>query len=157
MLEKEEEWRREELRGLFTLGLMAILVTLRIGQHEIVFPIMGQNYIFTGVIDFTLACWGVYAFLMIVSFSTDFFSERVCRVSYAIGLSFLVVTLLIYYLVVMVIAFTLPYHWNLLGYLLYIPILYVAVKAVARGIRFLIKMTAKGKKPEREKKNSVPH
>ncbi len=143
MPEREEEWRREELRGLFTLGLMAILITLRIGQHEIVFPIMGQNYIFTGVIDFTLACWGVYAFLMIVSFSTDFFPERVCRASYAIGLSFLVVTLIIFYIVVMVIAFTLPYQWSLLGYLMFIPILFVAAQGVIQGIRFLIKMTAK--------------
>jgi hypothetical protein len=152
---EEKEWRREELRGLFTLGLMAILITLRIGQHEIVLPIMGQNYIFTGVVDFTLASWGVYAFLMIVSFSTDFFPERICEVSHEIGLVFLFLTIAMYYVIVMVIAFTMPDYWKLLGYLSFIPILYVAVRIIVGGIRFLIKMTAKGNRPKPEKKDSV--
>lgn len=146
MPEKEaKEWRREELRGLFTLGLMAILITLRIGQRELVFTIMGQSYIFTQFVDITLACWGVYAFMMIVSFSTDIFDQRMCKISRAIGLSFLAITFIFYYAMVLVIAFMLPSYWNVLGYLLFIPIAYFAFKAFTGAIRFLIKIVTKEK------------
>jgi hypothetical protein len=138
---EEKQWRREELRGIFTLGLMAILITLRVSQQEITLEIMGQVYIFTGIIDVTLICWGIYAFAIIIWLSTEIFPPNVCNFSYVTGIVFLLFSFILYYLTAFAITFTLPSYWKITSlFLLALP-LYIMVQGIINAIKWLIKLT----------------
>ena len=133
-------WRREEVRGIFTLGLMAILVALRVGQPTINLASEGETVAVVGIIDLTLVFWGIYAFSMIISLSTDIFPEKACKISYKIGILFLLASFLLYYLVAMGFASKLPYFWRLGAFLLLIaPILYVTFRLIIRCFRLIVK------------------
>lgn len=132
--ERKKREEREERRGLFTLGLMAILITWRISQTKIVLG----NLEFTSVIDFVLALWGMYAFLMIVSFSTDLLPERVCDVAYGVGLLFLAFSFVFFFVLVVAIAASLPKYWNLAALLvIVIPGWYFIIHEIYRGYKRL--------------------
>lgn len=112
---RQESYRREELRGLFTLGLMAILIALRIAQTQIVFsfqPLFDRSYNVTSVVDLTLVMWGIYAFMMVVSLSSDVLPERLCRFCHLIGVLFLGLSFLFYYIIAIAIAQSLPLPWS---------------------------------------------
>lgn len=142
---EENRWRKEELRGIFTLGLMAILVALRISQPEITLQIAGQDIIVTEVIDFTLVLWGAYAIAMVISLSTEIIPENMCRFSYGLGLGFLFMSFAMYYLVALVLVlFILPYYWNVVAYFLLIaPVFYVALRTTVHSIKRLAKWMRK--------------
>lgn len=137
---ENKRMRREEIRGIFTLGLMAILITLRVSQHEITLEIMGQVYIFTEIIDVTLICWGIYAFAMMIWLSPEIFPKNVCKFSYVMGILFLFLSFTLYYLTAFVITFTLPSYWKIVSlFLLALPF-YIAVQGTINAIKWLIKL-----------------
>ncbi len=137
---------REELRGLFTLGLMAILITLRISQTEIVLVVFDKRFIITGILDLTLALWGAYAFLIIVSLSGDILPERFCEVCYKIGVSFLVVSFLMYWITAIAISTNLPVYWNVVVSLVLLSPGYYVIIASVIGLYRRIRKYVLGKK-----------
>lgn len=121
---------REQLRGLFTLGLMAILITLRTSQTEIVFSFLNTRYIITGIIDLTLALWGVYAFMMIVSLSGDILPTKLCEMCYTIGIAFLVFSFLLFYITAIAFASNIPVYWNVLAVIAILsPVYYFMIRS----------------------------
>ncbi|MGQ9781804.1 MAG: hypothetical protein ACUVQ8_06090 [Nitrososphaeria archaeon] len=59
MTEKEKtmednEMEHEEIRSLFTLGLMVVLVSYRIGFPQAKFELLGSSFSLTPIIDSTL-------------------------------------------------------------------------------------------------------
>jgi len=136
--EKLADWQREEVRGLFTLGLMAILITLRVTQTEITINLFGHSYIITEIIDITLVCWGIYAFLIVVWLSSDWLPKRWCDLSYVVGTSMLLWSFLLFYITGIALFSTLPLPWHLITYPLLIPSLYLAIKAISKGIHIII-------------------
>jgi Flp pilus assembly protein TadB len=69
---------REEIRGLFALGLLAIVVSIRIQYQdkEITVPINGMNYVVTPFFDAMILLWSFYAFFMVMGISDDIIGEK---------------------------------------------------------------------------------
>jgi len=79
MSEKESSssyFRREEIRGLFVLGLLAVIASVRI-QNDEVMVIIGENsydvVIFLHVMRFL---WSFYAFFMVLGLSEDIIGKK---------------------------------------------------------------------------------
>ena len=95
--------KREEIRGLFTLSLLALLIIIRtsydkLGLQEIIvlkIPFIAGAFLELNLlecIDLIIFCWMVYAILMILSFSDDLISStRIRDVFRLFGLAFLVI------------------------------------------------------------------
>ena len=132
--ERKKREEREGHRGLFTLGLMAVLISLRVNQTKIEFG----NIEFTGVIDLTLVLWGTYALLMIASLSPDLLSERFCDICYMLGIGFLLFSFALFYVIAIALTTSLPAYWNIAALLvLLIPIYYVIIQLIRDGCKRL--------------------
>jgi hypothetical protein len=134
---KLSDERREELRGLFTLGLMAVLITLRVTQTEITFYLLGQVYIMTGIIDAALMLWGLYAFLMVIWLSNDWLPKKICIIAYAFGTSMLILSFALFYFTLIAIFSVISMPWHLITYLLLIPLFYLLAKGIIQAIKAL--------------------
>jgi hypothetical protein len=76
-LELKLDKEREELRGLFVLGIIATLLTSR---EFLDFPILGVP---TRTILLSLILsWGAYAFFMVIAISGDWVKEPIVKVCY---------------------------------------------------------------------------
>jgi len=64
-------FRREELRGLFSLGLLAVVASIRIQSSEIMFTFGGVSVNVTDFLDIVLITWSIYAFFMVLGLSED--------------------------------------------------------------------------------------
>lgn len=139
---EDKQWKREELRGIFTLGLMAVLIAFRISHSEVTSQIFGRTVIFTEIIDFTLLCWSIYAFAIIIWLSSDFLPKNLCEISYAIGLTSLLISFFLYYLTALAIAIgVLPQFLNIVvSLLLLLPIFYLEFRAVYIGSKKILKL-----------------
>ena len=127
--------KREELRGLFTLGLMAILITLRVTQNEIIFYIFGQQYNMIGVIDVTLMFWGLYVLLMILWLSNDWLPKNLCDIAYQSGIAMLALSFALFYITLIAMFSVVSMPWHLLTYLLLVPLAYLSIKIVVQTIK----------------------
>jgi hypothetical protein len=74
---------REEIRGLFILGLLAVITAIRIQymalNREITIPINGTQYIVTSFFDVMIILWSLYAFFMVLGISDDIIGEKASR------------------------------------------------------------------------------
>jgi hypothetical protein len=70
-LQSGTEYRREELRGLFTLGLLAVLVVIRFQNEKLPVKIGQSSIDFIPFINFTIILWSLYAFFMVLGLSDD--------------------------------------------------------------------------------------
>jgi hypothetical protein len=138
--------RREEIRGLFTLGLMAVLITLRVTQTEIIFHFLGQEYIMTEVIDVSLGFWALYALFMIIWLSDDWLPKKVCKIAYELGRLMLVISFTLFYFTLVAIFSFVPMPYHLITYLLLVPLWYLFVRGViqvAEGLSSMLKVINK--------------
>lgn len=79
MAEKEHPrslLRREELRGLFVLGLLAVVASIRIQNDEILITVEEKSYEVTVFLDIMLLLWSFYAFFMVMALSEDLFGKN---------------------------------------------------------------------------------
>lgn len=70
---------REEIRGLFTLGLLAIVASIRIQNKEITITVSGTPYNVTVFLDVMLILWSFYAFFMVLGLSDDIIGENASK------------------------------------------------------------------------------
>jgi hypothetical protein len=72
---------REEIRGLFTLGLLAVITTIRVQYQtrEITIPINGVQYVVTPFFDAMIILWSLYAFFMVLGISDDIIGEKASK------------------------------------------------------------------------------
>lgn len=69
--------QREEIRGLFTLGLLAVLVSIRIQYGDgITITIDDINHSVTYFFDWMIVLWSFYAFFMILGTSDDLVGKK---------------------------------------------------------------------------------
>jgi hypothetical protein len=68
----KDKLRIEEIRGVFVLGLLAVLVSIRFGYKELLIYV-GEPYfnLISGLIDITIVFWFLYAYLMVLGISED--------------------------------------------------------------------------------------
>jgi hypothetical protein len=90
---------REEIRGIFALGLLAVLTTVRIQCQNITIPIKGTQYIITPFFDYLIILWSLYAFFMVLGISDDIIGKEAClalrKISrYYLNISFVILGIL---------------------------------------------------------------
>jgi hypothetical protein len=71
----EQNDRREEIRGIFVLGLLAALVTVRIQNAKIMVTIGQVTLDAVLFLDATIVLWSFYAFFMVLGLSEDIVGE----------------------------------------------------------------------------------
>jgi hypothetical protein len=64
-------FRKEELRGLFSLGLLAVAAAIRIQNIQINLVIGETTHNVTPFFDVTIILWSFYAFFMVLGLSDD--------------------------------------------------------------------------------------
>jgi predicted Kef-type K+ transport protein len=72
----KDKLRIEEIRGVFILGLLAILVSIRFKYED--FPVnIGQfSFNLIGLVDITIGFWILYAYFMILGVSEDILGKK---------------------------------------------------------------------------------
>jgi hypothetical protein len=63
--------KNEEIRGLFVLGLLAVLVSIRIQQKEMVVQIGQGSFDVMFLLNINIVLWSFYAFFMVLGLSAD--------------------------------------------------------------------------------------
>jgi hypothetical protein len=90
---------REEIRGLFALGLLAVVTTVRIQylalNREIAIPINGTQYVVTPFFDVMIILWSLYAFFMVLGISDDIIGEKACKGLRSVSRYYLYISFLI--------------------------------------------------------------
>jgi len=69
-------FKREELRGLFVLGLLAVVASIRIQSKEVSMIIEEKSYDVVLFLDIMLIMWSFYAFFMVLGFSEDIIGKK---------------------------------------------------------------------------------
>lgn len=83
------DFRREELRGLFALGLLAIVATIRIQNPQIIWVIDETTHDVTGFFDVTLVLWSFYAFFMVLGLSKDIIGVKASKTFLSLSTQYL--------------------------------------------------------------------
>lgn len=91
--------RIEEVRGLFVLGLLAVVASIRIQNTEIILAFNGDGFNVTIFLDVMIFLWSFYAFFMVLGQSTDMFEEKISSAfkqtsRQLLMLSFIILTIL---------------------------------------------------------------
>jgi hypothetical protein len=73
----KDKLRIEEIRGVFVLGLLAVLVSIRFGYKELLIYAGGPYFnLISGLIDITIVFWFLYAYLMVLGISEDVIGKK---------------------------------------------------------------------------------
>lgn len=86
--------KNEEIRGLFVLGLLAVLASIRIqsGNIHYFYTIGRLTFDVISLLDFIIATWSFYAFFMVVGLSEDVVGKTISDTSRGISKLFLYVS-----------------------------------------------------------------
>jgi hypothetical protein len=87
--QSDAELRREELRGLFTLGLLAILVVIRSQYEQLMVKIGQSSFDFIPLISITIILWSLYAFFMVLGLSDDVIGKTLATMFWNLSKLFL--------------------------------------------------------------------
>jgi len=101
--EKPNQYRREEIRGLFLIGILAILIAYRSQGQKLIFYYSKVEYDLTWIVDMTILFWVLYGIFMVFAFSEDIlgegfssFFDTIGKVILHFSLVFLIVVSLIF-------------------------------------------------------------
>ena len=142
----KRELKREERRSVYFLGLLAVVVTIRVGVGTSTeFSVLGIDYKLIPVLNILIVAWIVYAAFMLVFISDDFFAgrrgnviRRLARL-FGLGVGFETPAILLWVMVITPSIFTLPlwvFEWIfVLPFVLPIVYLYIATFKQIRAER----------------------
>jgi hypothetical protein len=83
--------RREELRGIFTLGLLAVLVAIKF-QNKTLMVIVGKTRVdIIPLINVTIVFWSLFAFFMVLALSRYVIGKTLAGVFQTISKAFLLI------------------------------------------------------------------
>lgn len=80
---------KRELRGLFTLGLLAVLITVRTRFDNLTLTVGQYSFDFLLYISILITTWSAYAFFMVFGLSEDMIGVNLARVFQTISITFL--------------------------------------------------------------------
>lgn len=72
--------RKEEIRGLFVLGLLAVLSSIRIQNSTMMVTIGQLSFNIIPLLDITIVLWSFYAFFMVFGLSEDMLGKTAASV-----------------------------------------------------------------------------
>jgi signal transduction histidine kinase len=71
----EAEDRMEEVRGIFVLGLLAVLSSVRLQTDKMIVTVGQATFNAVIFVDITIILWSFYAFFMIIGLSKDLIGD----------------------------------------------------------------------------------
>ena len=94
---QKEPYRKEELRGIFVLGLLAVLGSFRFAQttDSLMFSLGQASFNLIPILDITIALWSLYAFFMVIGFSDYELGKNIAEAFQNISKAFLIINFLI--------------------------------------------------------------
>ena len=141
---KSSKNRTEEIRGLFVLGLLAVLSSIRVQQSEMMVDIGQISLNIIPLLDMTIALWSLYAFFMVLGLSEDVVGETISNSSRETAKAFLVLN----FILLMSLSF-LVFYWGFptrlplaLG-LIFIFLFYRAIKKLRKRRKSMLKLNLK--------------
>lgn len=72
-------FKGEELRGLFVLGLLAVLASIKVQSNEIMVTVGQLTFNIIPFLDITIILWSFYAFFMVLGLSGDILGETTSK------------------------------------------------------------------------------
>jgi hypothetical protein len=133
--EEEKSVEREQAIGLFTLGLMAVLVVYRFSNtSDYPIPLIGMtlsNTFVNAIIDITVFLWGLYAFLMVFCLAMDYYMKLK-----DLAHLFLIISFSVYIFFTLIILAASPYKYIILLFLVAGVIIYVVLLLIKKKIHF---------------------
>ncbi|MBO3842189.1 MAG: hypothetical protein FGF48_07215 [Candidatus Brockarchaeota archaeon] len=81
--------RVEEIRGLFVLGLLAVLATIRFQAGKIIVTIGQVSFDIIPLLDITIVLWSFYAFFMVLGLSEDLIGKTASEAFRSLSKTFL--------------------------------------------------------------------
>jgi len=113
--------KNEEVRGLFVLGLLAVLTSVRIQFSKMDVTIGQSSFNVIVFFDLTIVFWSFYAFFMVFGLSEDMLGKSIAEVCRSAATAFLQFNFVALSLLGLIIAYyayptRLPYALTLLGF-----------------------------------------
>jgi len=157
-----ESLKREEIRGLFTLSLLALLIVIRTNWDKLnIAPTVFVKIPFTNLtarldllffIDLIVFCWMAYAFSMILVFSDDLIKSQRVRNSFRrLGLAFLIVGPMgiAYFFAILIIAAYIIQYPDIIYVMLVVLVSVTIVSLILRKYNVSIVVEPKEREEER--------
>lgn len=91
----EDDLRHEERRGLFLLGLLAVLVAIRFQNEEMIVTFQQVNLNIIPLVDLTISLWALYALFMVFGLSEDVVGETLSEMLRSFAKVFLILNFVI--------------------------------------------------------------
>jgi hypothetical protein len=112
--------KKEEIRGLFVLGLLAVLTSVRVQYSKMNVTIGQSSFDVIVFFDLTIIFWSFYAFFMVFGLSEDMLGKSIAEVCRSAATAFLQFNFVALSLLGLIIAYyayptRLPYVLILLG------------------------------------------
>ena len=83
------ETKKEEIRGLFVLGLLAVLTSVRVQYSKMPITIGQNSFDVVVFFDLTIVFWSFYAFFMVFGLSEDMLGKSIADACRDIATAFL--------------------------------------------------------------------
>jgi hypothetical protein len=83
------ETKKEEIRGLFVLGLLAVLTSVRVQYSKMPVTIGQSSFDVVVFFDLTILFWSFYAFFMVFGLSEDMLGKSIAEVCRGVAKAFL--------------------------------------------------------------------
>ena len=84
-----DKLRTEEVRGLFVLGLLAIMIVVRYQNSTLPIAIGSTTFDLVPILDITIMLWSLYAFMMVLGLSGDVIGKALADSFWELATTFL--------------------------------------------------------------------
>lgn len=98
-------FRREEIRGLFVLGLLAVVASVRIQNNQVMVNVGENPYNVVIFLDVIIVLWSFYAFFMVLGLSEDIIGKKASNVFQETSTTYLYLSFLILAFLVIILAY----------------------------------------------------
>jgi len=89
LIEQLKMTKNEEIRGLFVLGLLAVLTSVRVQYSKMSVTIGQSSFDVVVFFDLTIVFWSLYAFFMVFGLSEDMLGKTIAEACRSAATAFL--------------------------------------------------------------------
>jgi hypothetical protein len=122
--QSDKYFEREGIRGLFVLGLLAVVASIRVQSGNVNLGTEQNPLYVSGFLDIMLLLWSFYAFFMVLGLSEDIIGEKAASGFREMSAMYLYISFMILAAVSFIFAYSI-YHTRILWALGFIPVLVV--------------------------------
>ena len=145
---QSREIKKEEIRGLFVLGLLAEIASVRVQYGSMTVTVGQATYNVSVFLDFTIVLWSFYAFFMVFAFSGDMLGETLSDICKDIAKMFLQLNFVMLSVLGLVFGFSayptrMPWAFGLVGVFLVFQLIKRFRLVKRKPVRFNLKESLK--------------